>query len=148
MRSSTRLRSNDAAGPLPMLLEPNSPDQEAVSRLRQAALVGLIVELILPFYQTIFPTRADWLAIEILAIWFALTLSLLVATWHPGFVRDLEPRRNAVFHSNDFQFRNLIDQRRVAGAIFLPCSEKKVTNHFAIVSFPAFARAATSAHCC
>ena len=33
---------------------------------------------------------------------------------------DLEARRTAVFHSNDFQFRNLVDQRCVAGAIFLP----------------------------
>src|SRR5580692_5052124 len=91
MLSSIRLRSNDAAGPLPLLLEPNSPDREAVIRLRLAALVGLIVELILPLYQTIFLTRVDWRAIQILTIWFGLTLSLLVATWHSGFVRIWKP---------------------------------------------------------
>jgi PAS domain S-box-containing protein len=88
MLSNTRLRSSDGA-PLP--LEPKASDQEAVIRLRLAAVVGLIVELILPIYETVFLTRADWLAIQILAIWFALTLTLLAATLLSGFVRIWKP---------------------------------------------------------
>jgi PAS domain S-box-containing protein len=81
----------DAAAPSPLLLEPKSPDQEAVIRLRLAAAVSLIAELILPLYETIFLPRPDWLAILIQAIWFVLTVTLLAATWHPRFARVWKP---------------------------------------------------------
>jgi PAS domain S-box-containing protein len=85
-----QLSSKNTALALP-LLEPMSPDEEAVTRLRLMAIVGLILELILPLYETIFPTRADWPAIQLHAIWFVLTLALLVATWCPAFVRMWKP---------------------------------------------------------
>jgi PAS domain S-box-containing protein len=82
---------NDAAAPLLLLLEPTSPDEEAVIRLRLAAAVSLIAELILPLYEVAFLPRPDWLAILIQAIWFMLTVALLAATWLPRFVRIWKP---------------------------------------------------------
>lgn len=82
---------SDAAVPRPTLLEPTSPDQEAVLRLRLAAAVSLIAELILPLYETAFLARPDWLTILIQAIWFVLTLMLVVATWLPRFERIWKP---------------------------------------------------------
>jgi PAS domain S-box-containing protein len=79
------------AAPMPLPLDPESPDQEAVIRLRLATAVSLIAELILPLYETAFLARPDWLAILIQLIWFVLTLTLLAATWHPGFVRIWKP---------------------------------------------------------
>jgi PAS domain S-box-containing protein len=87
----TNLKLDDLEGLTSALIEPQSPDQEALIRLRLAALVGLIVELILPIYQTIFLAHVEWQSIEILAIWFALTLALFAATWHRGFVRIWKP---------------------------------------------------------
>jgi PAS domain S-box-containing protein len=72
-------------------IEPQSPDQEGPIRLRLAALVGLMVELILPIYQSIFLAQVERQSVEILAIWFALTLALFAATWHPGFQRIWKP---------------------------------------------------------
>lgn len=80
-----------AAAEQPPLMQPTSPDQEAVIRLRLAAAVSLIAELILPLYETAFLARPDYLAILIQTIWFALTLSLLAATWHPRFIRIWKP---------------------------------------------------------
>ena len=88
---STNSLSNDAVAQPPLMVEPKSPDEEAVIRLRLATAVSLIAELILPIYETIFLTRPDWLAIEIQAIWFVLTLALLAGTWHPRFVRIWKP---------------------------------------------------------
>jgi hypothetical protein len=75
---NTRFQSKNGA-PSP-LLEPGSPNVEAVARLRLIAGVALIVELVFPLYEMIFATRVDWPAIELRAIWFVLTLALLVAT--------------------------------------------------------------------
>jgi hypothetical protein len=88
--TQAQLSSKDTAL-APPLLEPKSPDHEALTRLRLIAVVGLILELILPLYQTIFLTRAHWLAIQLQAIWFVLTLALLAATWCPGFGRIWKP---------------------------------------------------------
>jgi len=73
------------------LLELKSPDQEAVIRLRLAAAVSLIAELILPLYEIAFLARPDWLTILIQTIWFVLTLALLAGSWHPRFTRFWKP---------------------------------------------------------
>jgi hypothetical protein len=75
----------------PLLLETFSSDEEAVLRLRLAAAVSLIAELILPTYETVFLARPDWLAILIQAIWLFFTLVLLSATWHPHFTKIWKP---------------------------------------------------------
>jgi PAS domain S-box-containing protein len=71
--------------------KPQSPDEEAIARLRLATGVSLIAEVILPVVEAIAFTRPDWLAIEIQAIWFALTLCLLAATWHRRFYAVWRP---------------------------------------------------------
>ncbi|HEV3108903.1 MAG TPA: hypothetical protein VGY99_00300 [Candidatus Binataceae bacterium] len=83
--------STNGAAPPPSLLEPTSPDREAVVRMRLAAGVSLIAELILPLYETSFLARPDWLTILIQLIWFVLTLILLAATWLPRFERIWKP---------------------------------------------------------
>src|SRR6266446_5748928 len=68
-----------------------SVDDEATSRLRLAAAVSVLAEVILPLVEaTLFP-RPDRLAIEIQAIWFGLTVALWTATWHPRFGRVWKP---------------------------------------------------------
>jgi len=67
------------------LPELDSVNREAIVRLRMAALVSLIAELILPFYEIAFSGHPDWMAILIQTIWFALTVALLASTWHPRF---------------------------------------------------------------
>ena len=68
-----------------------SVEAEATSRLRLAAAVSVLAEIILPAVEvTLFP-RPDWLAVEIQAIWFGLTLALCAATWHPRFSRVWKP---------------------------------------------------------
>ncbi len=73
------------------LLEPKSPDQEAVARLRLAATVSLIAEIILPLFEATLFSKPDWLAIRIQIIWFVLTVSLLAATWLPFFTKLWKP---------------------------------------------------------
>jgi PAS domain S-box-containing protein len=89
--AGTRLTPSDALTPRAQLLEPESPDEQAVIRLRMAAVVGLIVEVILPLYEGVFLTRIDWQAMQILAIWLAMTLALLAATCHRAFLRIWKP---------------------------------------------------------
>ncbi|HKD67021.1 MAG TPA: hypothetical protein VKB84_09290, partial [Candidatus Binataceae bacterium] len=90
MAWNTRLSSNNGTAPL-LLPESRSPDQDAVIRLRLAAAVALIAELVLPIYEAIFLTRPGLPTIELQAIGFALTLALLTATWHPRFVQFWKP---------------------------------------------------------
>lgn len=71
--------------------QPGSPDQEAVARLRLAAVVSLVAEIILPLFEATAFSRPDWLSIGVQTIWFVLTLSLLGATWLPGFKRVWKP---------------------------------------------------------
>jgi PAS domain S-box-containing protein len=66
-------------------------EREAIFRLRLAAAVSLVAELILPLYEISFSATPDWLAILIQTTWFVLTLALLVATWHPRFSRIWKP---------------------------------------------------------
>jgi PAS domain S-box-containing protein len=73
------------------LLPPESPDQAALLRLRLAAGVSLIAELILPIFETVRMAQPDWLAIETQGIWFVLTIALLAGTWHPRFPRVWKP---------------------------------------------------------
>src|SRR5271156_2871300 len=73
------------------LLEPKSPDQEAVTRLRLGAAVSLVAEIILPLFEATAFSQPDWLSIRIQTIWFVLTLSLLAATWLPIFPRIWKP---------------------------------------------------------
>ncbi len=77
--------------PQAQLLEPKSSDQEAVSRLRMAATVSLVAEIILPLFETTTFSNPDWLSIRIQTIWFILTVSLLAATWLPRFTRIWKP---------------------------------------------------------
>jgi hypothetical protein len=60
-------------------------EAEATSRLRLAAAVSLLAEMILPAVEATLFARPDWLAIKIQAIWFVLTLVLWTAAWHPRF---------------------------------------------------------------
>jgi PAS domain S-box-containing protein len=64
-----------------------SVEVEAIYRLRMAAAVSVLAETILPAVEATLFSRPDWLAIEIQAIWFGLTIFLLAATWHPHFGR-------------------------------------------------------------
>ena len=73
------------------LLELKPPDQEAVTRLRMAAAVSLVAEIILPLFEATTFSKPDWLSIKIQAIWFILTVSLLAATWLPRFPRIWKP---------------------------------------------------------
>ena len=68
-----------------------SVEAEAISRLRLAAAVSVLAEIILPAVEAAFFPRPDWLAIEIQSIWFVLTLALWAATWHPRFGRVWKP---------------------------------------------------------
>ncbi len=72
-------------------LQLRSVEAEATTRLRLAAAVSVVAELILPTVEAIFFSHPDWLAIEIQSIWFALTLALWTATWHPRFGRFWKP---------------------------------------------------------
>src|SRR2546421_12394948 len=57
-------------------LQLKSVDAEATTRLRWAAAVSVLVEVILPAVEaTLFP-QPDWLAIEIQSIWFGLTVAI------------------------------------------------------------------------
>src|SRR5260370_34272304 len=78
---------NHLATPQDLLLQPRSPDQEALIRLRLAAAVSLLAELILPAFEASAYSKPDWLAIEGQTIWFVLTVALLAATWLPRFTR-------------------------------------------------------------
>jgi PAS domain S-box-containing protein len=80
-----------AETPLLSFAEFDSVNREAIIRLRLAAAVSLIAELILPIYEIFFSAQPDWLAILIQTIWLLLTLALLAATWHPRFVRLWQP---------------------------------------------------------
>lgn len=73
----------------PLSTEFASWDREAVIRLRMAAAVSLIAELILPLYEAsaFALARPDRLTIRIQLIWFVFTLMLLAATWLPSFER-------------------------------------------------------------
>jgi PAS domain S-box-containing protein len=71
--------------------QPESVAAEAITRLRLAAGVSVIAETILPLVEATSFVRADWLAIEIQAIWFVLTLALWAATWHPRFALVWKP---------------------------------------------------------
>jgi PAS domain S-box-containing protein len=62
-----------------------SVETEAIRRLRLATAVSLLAEIILPVVEAVWFPRPDWLAIEIQAIWFGLTVALLAATWHSSF---------------------------------------------------------------
>jgi PAS domain S-box-containing protein len=68
-----------------------SVEAEAIRRLRLAAAVSVLAEMILPAVEAAFFPRPDWLAIEIQAIWLGLTLALWAATWHPNFPRVWKP---------------------------------------------------------
>ena len=81
----------EAVAPQYRLLQPELPDQQAIIRLRLAAAVSLLAELILPIFEVIRLPQPDWLAIETQAIWFILTVALLAATWHPRFPRVWKP---------------------------------------------------------
>ncbi len=83
--------SKSAPGEVLRWSRPSSPDQEAIIRLRLAAAVSLIAELILPVYQTVILRRPDWLTILIQAIWLACTVALLIATWSANFLRIWKP---------------------------------------------------------
>jgi PAS domain S-box-containing protein len=72
-------------------VQPASVEAEAISRLRLAAAVSVLAEIILPAIEATWFAAPDWLAIEIQTIWFALTLALWIATWHPRFGRVWKP---------------------------------------------------------
>jgi len=83
--------STEAVAPQYRLIQPELPDQQAIIRLRLAALVSLLAELILPVFEIIRMPQPDWLAIEAQGIWFILTVTLLAGTWHPRFPRVGKP---------------------------------------------------------
>jgi hypothetical protein len=68
-----------------------SVEAEAISRLRLAAAVSVLAEIILPAVEAAGFSRHDWLAIEIQTIWLGLTLALWAATWHLHFGRVWKP---------------------------------------------------------
>ena len=68
-----------------------STEREAMTRLRLAAGVALLAEIILPVTEESAFSRPDLLTIEIQAIWFVFTVGLLAATWHPRFGRVWKP---------------------------------------------------------
>jgi PAS domain S-box-containing protein len=72
-------------------LQLESAEAEATTRLRLAAAVSVLAEIILPAVEATFFARPDWLAIEIQSIWFVLTLALWAFTWHPRFPRLWKP---------------------------------------------------------
>ena len=83
--------STEAVAPQYRLIQPELPDQQAIIRLRLAAVVSLLAELILPVFEIIRMPKPDWLAIEAQGIWFILTVTLLAGTWHPRFPRVWKP---------------------------------------------------------
>ena len=91
MTVATIPESTEALAPQYRLLQPESPDHQAIIRLRLAAAVSLLAELILPVFETIRLAKPDWLAIEAQGIWFVLTVVLLAGTWHPRFPRVWKP---------------------------------------------------------
>ena len=68
-----------------------SLEAEAVSRLRLAAALSVLAEIMLPAIEATLFSKPDWLAIETQAIWFGLMLGLWAATWHPRFGRVWKP---------------------------------------------------------
>ena len=68
-----------------------SIEAEAVSRLRLAAALSVLAEIMLPAIEATLFSKPDWLAIETQAIWFGLMLGLWAATWHPRFGRVWKP---------------------------------------------------------
>src|SRR5438105_4154604 len=72
-------------------LQLESAQAEATTRLRLAAAVSVLAEIILPAVEATFFARPDWLAIEIQSIWFVFTLALWAFTWHPRFPRLWKP---------------------------------------------------------
>ncbi|MBV8807257.1 MAG: PAS domain S-box protein, partial [Acidobacteriaceae bacterium] len=68
-----------------------SVEAEARTRLRLAAAVSVVAEIILPAVEAVLFARPDWLAIEIQTIWFGLTLALWAFTWHPRFHQLWKP---------------------------------------------------------
>jgi PAS domain S-box-containing protein len=82
---------NDATAPEFAVVQPQSDEAEAITRIRLAGALGLLAEIILPSIEAISFNRPDWLVIRIQAIWFVLTLTLLGATWHPRFSRIWKP---------------------------------------------------------
>ncbi len=91
MTVATIPESTEAVAPQYRLIQPELPDQQAIIRLRLAAVVSLIAELILPVFEIIRMPKPDWLAIEAQGIWFILTVTLLAGTWHPRFPRVWKP---------------------------------------------------------
>jgi PAS domain S-box-containing protein len=73
------------------IVQLTSVEAEAISRLRMAAAVSVLAEIILPAVEATLFTIPDWLAIEIQTIWFVLTLALWIATWYPRFGRVWKP---------------------------------------------------------
>jgi PAS domain S-box-containing protein len=73
------------------IVQLTSVQAEAISRLRMAAAVSVLAEIILPGVEATLFAHPDWLAIAIQTIWFVLTLALWLATWHPGFGRVWKP---------------------------------------------------------
>jgi PAS domain S-box-containing protein len=82
---------NDVAGSQSANIQPSLVEAEAVTRLRWAAGVALLAEIIPPFIDATFLPRPDWLVIKLHPIWFAFTLVLLVATWHQRFGQIWKP---------------------------------------------------------
>jgi hypothetical protein len=72
-------------------LKSESTEREAITRLRLAAGVVLLAEIILPVVEESAFSRPDLLTIEIQAIWLVFTVCLLAATWHPRFGRVWKP---------------------------------------------------------
>src|SRR5262249_5516063 len=73
------------------IVQLTSVQAEAISRLRMAAAVSVIAEIILPAVEATLFSHPDWLAIAIQTIWFALTLALWLGTRHPRFGRVWKP---------------------------------------------------------
>lgn len=71
--------------------QPPSAEAEAVTRLRWAAGVALLAEIIPPAIEAMFLPRPDWLVIKLHPVWFVFTLVLLAATWHPRFGEIWKP---------------------------------------------------------
>ena len=94
---------NGPAGSQSANIQPSLIETEAVTRLRWAAEVALLAEIIPPFIDATFLPRPDWLVIMLHPIWFAFTLVLLVATWHQRFGQIWKP----TWSSPDFPRRLL-----------------------------------------
>jgi PAS domain S-box-containing protein len=68
-----------------VLLQPQSVEAEAISRLRLVTAVSALVEIILVAGEAMFFPQPDWMAVKIQLLWLVVILVLLAVTWHPRF---------------------------------------------------------------